>query len=99
MVERPFQTFFNSVRSMLNHDNLEGFSRDKIWAEASQTATYMEVSQVKDGMKCSYEKFYSKKPKFWNFMRVFGECSIVNTSSHVKFRNKINNLTLPGSAI
>ena len=58
MVERPFQTLFNSVREILNHANLEGFSRDKLWAEAAQTATYMEVSQVKYGMKCSHEKFY-----------------------------------------
>ena len=49
---------------MLKHANLEGFSRDKLWAEAAQTATYMEVSQVKDGMKCPYEKFYAKNQNF-----------------------------------
>ena len=27
MVERPFQTLFNSVREMLNHTNLEGFQK------------------------------------------------------------------------
>ena len=46
---------------MINHSNVKLFSRDKIWEEASQTATYLEVIQVKNDMMCPYEKFYGKK--------------------------------------
>ena len=85
IVESSFHTLYNSVRSILNHSNVKLFSRDKLWSEAAQTATYLEVSQVKNDMMCPYEKFYGKKPKFWDHLRVFGELAIINNSSHNRF--------------
>ena len=40
---------------------------------------------------CPYEKFYGKKPKFWDHLRVFGELAIINNSSHNRFSCKLNN--------
>ena len=91
IVERPFQTLYNSVRSILKHVNVKLFSRVKICVESSKIDTYLEVSQVKNYMMCPYEKFYGKKPKFWDHLRVFGELAIINNSSHNRFSCKLNN--------
>ena len=76
---------------MIIHVNVKLFSSDKLWAEESQTSTYLEVSQVKNDMMCPYEKFYLKKPKFWDHLRVFCELEIINNSYHNRFSFKLNN--------
>jgi hypothetical protein len=42
---------------------------NKLWDEAANTATTLEVMQVKKGEKCGYEKFYEKKPKILSHLK------------------------------
>ena len=44
MVKRAFATFYGRIRAMLNRAKLPKNMRDKLWAEAANTATKLDVS-------------------------------------------------------
>ena len=64
-VERKFATLYGRMRSMLNVARFPKDKREKLWAEAANTATKIDNILVceRDG-KSAYEKFWGKEPKY-----------------------------------
>ena len=82
IVERAFATLYGRVRAMLNGAKLPKTMREKLWAEAANTATKLDnILSHEKGKDCPYKLIYSKMPKYVNGLRAFGEIGIITIGS------------------
>ena len=85
-VERKFATLYGRLRSML--ENVENPNlRDKLWAEAANTATVLDTTLAKKGRnQSSFQQFFGKGESGTvpNFSKIFGEKVIIANRNKLK---------------
>ena len=65
---------------MLNQAGFDKIMRQLLWAEAGQTATYLDnISTKHEEEKPPYTQFYNKDAKYMQHLRTFGEMDIVKS--------------------
>ena len=78
IVERAFASLYSRARSMMIGAGLNTSQREKLWAEAVNTATDMDNLIVTEGReKPPHELFMKEMPKYARHLRTFGEMAIV----------------------
>ena len=86
------------MRSILNEEGIYGQLRDKLWAECAKTSTLLNNilahkkihSEKNKPPHSPYQVFYSKLPKYFSGLKVFGEIGILKTS-YSRLQSKLNN--------
>jgi len=88
-VERKFATLYGRIRAMLNAAGLDGNLRQKLWAEAANTATICDGIMVpRRGIKPPYEQFYKQENKCVRNLRRFGEVGIMTKKASIQGKLK-----------
>ena len=96
IVERAFATLYGRVRAMLNGAKLPKNVREKMWAEAANTATKLDVIlSTEKGKDCPFFLVYGKMPKYINCLRVFGEIGIITISNNNQIKAKLSDRGIP----
>ena len=77
-IEAMIASIWNQVRAMLDGVMLEGQKRNKLWAEAFNTAVMIDGIIVKEGEeKCADEKWSGELPRWTSDLKKFGEVGVV----------------------
>ena len=86
VVERSFAFMYGMLRATVNglKFKIDG-DKTAFWAEAARHVTMMDGMVVRDNKFCPDELFYDgKTPKFWGYLRTFGEMAIVKFGPKIK---------------
>jgi len=96
-VERKFATLFNRVRAMLNGGKFSPYLRNGLWAEAANTATYLENHLITPNRSLTpYQQFFGKGHlHILTSMQKFGEICIATFKDNTH-RAKLANQGTPG---
>jgi hypothetical protein len=93
-VEKKFQTFFGSIRAMLNSAGLKDHLRSGVWAECVMTVIYLSnITSIKEKMICPYQLLFGNKPTLLEILRSFGEIGVVTTKNDIQ--GKLTNRGTP----
>ena len=87
VVERAFSVVKEQAMAMLYNDQFTNQTRKYLWAEPTNTATYISnilPNLSNEGNKCSDKIFYGEKPKGFSYLRPFGKIGYVSNFNKIK---------------
>ena len=94
-VEQKIATLYGKVRLTLNLARITNGLRCKLWAKcASHVSDIKNIIVKKADKQSSFEKFYSKTPRYAKSVRVFGKMGLVRNYEK-KMKAKLDNRGTP----
>jgi hypothetical protein len=73
------------MRAMNTAAGFSTHGRNQLWAEAANTATYLDTIIVKPSInKTPYELFYGRQASFAPYLRTFGEVGVIRHNQSIK---------------
>ncbi|MEM7375719.1 MAG: reverse transcriptase domain-containing protein, partial [Bacteroidota bacterium] len=104
VAERGFAVVKMRAMAMLEKAGLTDKMKDKLWAEAVNTATYISnivPTSANEDSKCPDEVFYGEQPKGYKYLHPFGQVGYVTKrGKHIKkFERRSTKMIMVGYAL